>query len=78
MKKVILAISLTAASTFAAFGQAVAVDDYKKAEGFVGYSNGQVDTGLDSGSTVNDFSGTVQISTVSMSRAFTISAAISA
>lgn len=55
MKKVILAISLTAASAFAAFGQAVAVDDYKKVEAFVGYSNGQVDTGVDSGSTVRDF-----------------------
>ena len=38
-----------------AFGQTTTGDDYKKVEGYVGYSNGQVDTGADSGSSVNDF-----------------------
>lgn len=55
MKKVILALSLTAASVVAVFAQAVPVDEYKKGEGFIGYSNGQVDTGLDSGSSVRAF-----------------------
>ena len=55
MNKVILAISFTIISAAAAFAQTTAVDDYKKVEVFVGYSNGQVDTGLDSGSTVRDF-----------------------
>lgn len=53
MKKVILAITLTAATALGTFAQAV--DDYKKGEGYIGYSNGQVDTGLDSGSDVQDF-----------------------
>ena len=53
MKKVILAISLSALSAVAAIGQTV--DDNKKGEFFVGYSNGQVDTGLDSGSSARDF-----------------------
>ena len=34
---------------------AQATDDYKKAEFYVGYSNGQVDTGIDSGNSVNSF-----------------------
>ncbi len=42
MKKLILAISLAALSSVSAFAQ---TEDYKKAEFFVGYSNGQVDTG---------------------------------
>jgi opacity protein-like surface antigen len=53
MKNVILAITLTALAAMAAFGQAG--DDIKKGEGYIGYSNGQVDTGLDSGSDVGDF-----------------------
>jgi hypothetical protein len=55
MKRFILAASLAAFSALGAFAQATAVDDYKKGEFFVGYSNGQVDTGLDSGSSVRDF-----------------------
>lgn len=55
MKNVILAISFTVVSAAAIFAQATAVDDNKKVEIFAGYSNGQVDTGLDSGSTVRDF-----------------------
>lgn len=55
MKNVILAISFTIISAAAVFGQATAVDDIKKVEVFVGYSNGQVDTGLDSGSSAVDF-----------------------
>ena len=54
MKKFILAASLAAFSAIGAFAQA-AVDDYKKGEFYVGYSNGQVDTGLDSGNSVNSF-----------------------
>lgn len=53
MKKFILAVSLAAVSAIGAFGQAGS--DYKKSEFFIGYSNGQVDTGLDSGSSVRDF-----------------------
>lgn len=55
MKKAILAITLAAATSLSAFAQTTPVDDNKKAELFIGYSNGQVDTGLDSGSSVNDF-----------------------
>ena len=44
MKKVILAFCLTAISGLAAFAQTT--DEYKKSEFYVGYSNGQVDTGI--------------------------------
>ena len=44
MKKIFLAFCLTAISGLAAFAQST--DEYKKGEFFVGYSNGQVDTGL--------------------------------
>ena len=54
MKKFILAASLAALSAVGALAQ-TAVDDYKKGEFYVGYSNGQVDTGLDSGNSVNSF-----------------------
>lgn len=47
MKKIILALCLTVITSALTFAQAS--DDYKKVEGYVGYSNGQVDTGLDSG-----------------------------
>jgi hypothetical protein len=53
MKKLFLAISLAALSSVAAFAQATS--DYKKGEFYVGYSNGQVDTGLDSGNSVSGF-----------------------
>jgi hypothetical protein len=53
MKKLFLAISLAALSSVAAFAQATS--DYKKGEFYVGYSNGQVDTGVDAGNSVNDF-----------------------
>lgn len=53
MKRFILAAALAVVSSVTAFSQAVS--DYKKGEFFVGYSNGQVDTGLDSGSSVRDF-----------------------
>ena len=52
-KRLISALSIAIISVVAASAQAV--DDYKKGEFFVGYSNGQVDTGLDSGSSVRDF-----------------------
>jgi opacity protein-like surface antigen len=54
MKRFILAASLAAVSAVGVFAQA-AVDDYKKGEFYVGYSNGQVDTGFDSGNTVGSF-----------------------
>jgi len=53
MKKAIFLFSIAALT--AVFVSAQAVDDYKKGEFYVGYSNGQVDTGLDSGSTAADF-----------------------
>jgi hypothetical protein len=53
MKKAILLFSIAAFS--AVFASAQAVDDHKRGEFYVGYSNGQVDTGLDSGSTAADF-----------------------
>lgn len=46
MKKIMLAASLAVLSGISAFGQTTAVDDYKKSEFFVGFSNSQVDTGL--------------------------------
>lgn len=45
MKKYILAACLAAISSVSAFAQTA---DYKKTEVFVGYSNNQVDTGVDS------------------------------
>jgi opacity protein-like surface antigen len=54
MKKFILALCITALTAVFTAAQAPA-DDYKKVEGYVGYSNGQVDTGLDSGSSAVDF-----------------------
>lgn len=45
MKKFILAACFAAMASVASFAQS---DDYKKGEVFVGYSNNQVDTGIDS------------------------------
>lgn len=45
MKKIILALCLTAISGLTAVAQNS--DDYKRSEFYVGYSNGQVDTGVD-------------------------------
>jgi hypothetical protein len=53
MKKLTLALGLLVFS--AVFAAAQATDDYKKGEFYVGYSNGQVDTGVDSGDSVNSF-----------------------
>jgi len=53
MKKVILAFSFTVVASVFAVGQSG--DDYKKGEGYVGYSNGQIDTGFDAGDSVDDF-----------------------
>ncbi len=53
MKNAILFFSIAAFSVASVSAQAV--DDYKKGEFHIGYSNGQVDTGLDSGSTAADF-----------------------
>jgi opacity protein-like surface antigen len=52
MKKYILAACLAAISSISAFAQ---TDDYKKGEVYVGYSNNQVDSGADSGDTVESF-----------------------
>jgi len=52
MKKYLLALGLVIISSVIAFGQS---SDYKKAEGYVGYSSGQIDTGVDSGSSINAF-----------------------
>ena len=54
MKKIILAFSLAALSSIAAFGQTT-TSDYKKGEFYVGYSNGQVDTGVETGDSIGDF-----------------------
>jgi hypothetical protein len=51
MKKTIFVFCLMIASSILAFAQS----DYKKAEFSVGYSNNQVDTGVDSGNTVQSF-----------------------
>lgn len=53
MKKILFAIIISAITGVFAFGQNST--DYKKSEFYVGYSNGQVDTGVDSGSSVNSF-----------------------
>lgn len=52
MHKLISAIFMVTLVSVAAFAQS---SDYKKSEFFVGYSNGQVDTGLDSGDSTVDF-----------------------
>lgn len=44
MKKVILAFSFSIMASVFAIGQAA--DDYKKGEGYVGYSNGQISPAL--------------------------------
>jgi opacity protein-like surface antigen len=54
-KKAIIALSIAAVSAASAVAQAQPVDDYKKVEFFAGYSNGQVDTGVDSGNSAVDF-----------------------
>jgi hypothetical protein len=53
MKKLIFAAVLTALTGLAVFAQSSS--DYKKGEFYVGYSNGQVDTGVDTGNSVNSF-----------------------
>ncbi|HVF30114.1 MAG TPA: hypothetical protein VNA22_04055 [Pyrinomonadaceae bacterium] len=54
-KRLFTALSIAAMSVVAAAAQTTPVDDFKKAEFYVGYSNGQVDTGLDSGNSASDF-----------------------
>lgn len=53
MKKYILAACLAAISSVSAFAQTT--DEYKKSEFYVGYSNNQVDSGSDSGDSVESF-----------------------
>lgn len=55
MKKIISALCLTLISSVFALAQTTSTDDYKKAEFFAGYSNGQVDTGADSEDSVQNF-----------------------
>lgn len=55
MRNVLLAFGLLVFSTVFTVAQTTVVDDYKQGEFYIGYSNGQVDTGLDSGSTVGSF-----------------------
>ncbi|MFN6962886.1 MAG: hypothetical protein ACK4S4_03880 [Pyrinomonadaceae bacterium] len=55
MKNLVLAVGLLVFSAFAATAQTTTADDHKKGEFYVGYSNGQVDTGLDSGNSVSSF-----------------------
>jgi len=52
MKKYLVALGLVIISSVITFGQS---SDYKKGEVYVGYSNGQIDTGVDSGSSINAF-----------------------
>lgn len=52
MKKFILALSITALTAAMSFAQA---DDYKKTEGYIGYSNSQVDTGIDTDDELSEF-----------------------
>ncbi len=51
MKKIISAFALLVATTVFVSAQT----DYNKGEFFVGFSHGQVDTGIDSGDSVNSF-----------------------
>lgn len=53
MRKLFFAFLLSAACGIAASAQSS--DDYRKTEFFAGYSNGQVDTGLDTGDSLNSF-----------------------
>ena len=53
MKKAFLSIAVLFFGSASVFAQAVS--DHKKAEFYIGYSNGQVDTGVDSGSSVGSF-----------------------
>ena len=54
-KKALFSISFAILAASAVFAQAQPVDDYKKGEFYVGYSNGQVDTGVELGDSPNDF-----------------------
>ena len=53
MKKIILAACLATGLCTAAMAQSSG--DYKKSEFYVGYSNGQIDNGVDTGSSFQDF-----------------------
>src|SRR4029079_1765879 len=53
MKKMILAACIAAGLVTAAMAQSSS--DYKKSEFYVGYSNGQIDKGIDTGSSFQDF-----------------------
>ena len=55
LKKALFSFSLAIVAASAVFAQAQPVDDYKKGEFYVGYSNGQVDTNVELGDSPNDF-----------------------
>jgi opacity protein-like surface antigen len=58
MNKLFLALCLTVFTSVFAFAQTTAADDYNKVEGFIGYSNNQVDTGIsDDDNDLQDFFG---------------------
>ena len=52
MRKLFLAFCISALTGLSAFAQ---IDDYKKGEFFIGYSNNQVDTGIAGGDEFSDF-----------------------
>lgn len=54
MKKAVIIFGLLMLSASVIFAQ-TSTSDIKKGEVYVGYSNGQIDTGIDSGSSINDF-----------------------
>lgn len=58
MKKLFSAVCLTVITSVFAFAQTSSAD-YKKVEGYVGYSNNQVDTGFNSNSGSGTFSGSL-------------------
>lgn len=53
MKKLIFILALVIGMSV--FATAQSSSDYNKGEFYVGYSNGQIDTGIDSGNSVNSF-----------------------
>jgi hypothetical protein len=54
-KKALFSISFAILAASAVFAQVQPIDDHKKGEFYVGYSNGQVDTGVELGDSPNDF-----------------------
>jgi opacity protein-like surface antigen len=55
MKKAFLGFFFAAVCAASLNAQTSAVSDYKKSEFYIGYSNGQIDSGIDSGNSVSSF-----------------------